>query len=250
MSGVAFIHSDLDDYGLRPAEFRIYCHLSRRAGENSECYPGIDSMAETCRLSKPTVIAAVRTLEGLGMLSVERREGVGSRYRLTPKSQWLSVVENLTSKKEVTVSTSKKEVTDQSKAGNATSKKEVTKGTPMKVIQEGTPSLASPRKRDLILDCLAGLDGSDPLKCTSIVFSGAAKARKVIQEVTSELTVEEIARRAANYHLHMPTCVCTPHALAKHWAKCDAPPPPKAKTIHVPESNQVQETIPIRIISI
>lgn len=130
---VIFVHSELDDRRLDMAEFRIYCHLARRAGTGT-AFPGIDSMAEICRMAKGTVIKAVKTLEASGMIMAERAAGQTTRYILTAKSKWapLPVLD--------TPTTSPNEVTHRSKSGNATSPNEVTKGNPIKVIQEGHPA--------------------------------------------------------------------------------------------------------------
>lgn len=85
--GAIFIHSELDDAGLTPAEFRVYAHIARRAGSDG-AYPGIDSMAEVCRLAKATVIDAVRMLESRKMIFVKREEGQRNRYHLTRQSAW------------------------------------------------------------------------------------------------------------------------------------------------------------------
>jgi len=116
-------------------------------------------MAKICRMNKATVIRAVRVLEAVKMMSVERCVGGNNTYRLTDKDAWLppEMLDSIrlkidTGKKEVTVSTSAKEVTEVCKRGNATSTKEVTgecnignestsiEGSPLKV----TPSKVTP----------------------------------------------------------------------------------------------------------
>jgi hypothetical protein len=84
---VLFVHSDIDDFGLSPAEFRVYAHIARRAGQSS-CWPGIDSIATTCRLHTETVVKAIKALEVNGLLEVIRKTGVSNVYRLTKRSQW------------------------------------------------------------------------------------------------------------------------------------------------------------------
>lgn len=86
-SDLMFVHSSLDDAGLTAQQFRIYAHLARRAGRDG-AYPGIDSMAKHCLLSKHTVIDAVRVLESRGMVKVSRSTGERSRYILTRKTEW------------------------------------------------------------------------------------------------------------------------------------------------------------------
>lgn len=89
------------------------------------------------------------------------------------------------------------------------------------------PNLAPakpPRERNLVLDSLAAVDGSDPLQVTKGAWSGIARALSDIKAVTPDVTPDEISRRAANYRLHHRDATISPLALAKHWAKCDHPP--------------------------
>lgn len=143
---VIFVHSELDDRNLTLAEFRIYCHLARRAG-NGVAYPGIDSMSVICRLSKNTVVAAIKSLEWMGMIQADRKSGMSTRYILTAKSQWKSLD---TIANEGTVATIPNEVTERPKRGNATVPNEVTKGNPTKDIQKGTPSAAQKEQAETI----------------------------------------------------------------------------------------------------
>lgn len=83
-----FIHSRVDDLGLSMAEFRVYCHLKRRANLEGVSWPGIDSMAHVCRAHRETVLDAIAGLEERKMLLVTRQKGKRNRYRLTKPSLW------------------------------------------------------------------------------------------------------------------------------------------------------------------
>jgi hypothetical protein len=80
------------------------------------------------------------------------------------------------------------------------------------------------RQRNELLDALVAADGSDPVKATPPLFSAAAKALQHIRSVSPDATPAEIIRRAENYRRHMPGMKISPHALAKHWARCEHPP--------------------------
>src|SRR5947209_11928988 len=83
-----WVHSALDDLGLTPAEFRVYAHLSRRAG-NGVAWPAIASISKVCRLSRKTVIKAFNRLERRGLLQVDRGGGAATnRYRLVAMTHW------------------------------------------------------------------------------------------------------------------------------------------------------------------
>ena len=85
--GVVFVHSVLDDYGLTPPQFRIYGHLSRRAG-SGVAFPAVASMARICKLHPQTVRKALRFLVKNGFITREHRPGTTPYYRLTPHWRW------------------------------------------------------------------------------------------------------------------------------------------------------------------
>jgi|GEM_PF-2100849 len=87
------------------------------------------------------------------------------------------------------------------------------------------PKPRKPRKRNPLLDALAAIGGADPAQVTGKAWGGIGAALKEISEVCPGVTVEEINRRAGHYRQHMPGAMLTAHALAKHWATCDRPPP-------------------------
>jgi DNA-binding MarR family transcriptional regulator len=90
---VVFVHSALDDLGLSPAQFRVYCHLARRAnagaGGEGAAWPSVAEIARVCRLHPDTARAALRWLSDHRLLVRERRRGDTTVYRLTPASRWL-----------------------------------------------------------------------------------------------------------------------------------------------------------------
>ena len=82
-----FVHSRLDDYGLSPSEFRLYGHISRRAG-NGICRESVPNMAHHCGLGTGTVKRSLRTLIDSGLITRESHTGQTSHYRLTHPDQW------------------------------------------------------------------------------------------------------------------------------------------------------------------
>jgi DNA-binding transcriptional ArsR family regulator len=82
-----WVHGLLDDLGLDSQAFRVFAHLSRRAGRGL-AWPSIESITKTCQLSRNTVAAAILELEERGLIQVERRRGVSNRYRIAPISDW------------------------------------------------------------------------------------------------------------------------------------------------------------------
>lgn len=83
----AFIPAELDDYPLTPGEFRVYCRIVRRAGADG-CYESNAKMGAALGLGERTVREAKALLVAAGLVSVEKREGLTDRYRLTPSSEW------------------------------------------------------------------------------------------------------------------------------------------------------------------
>jgi DNA-binding MarR family transcriptional regulator len=96
-----FIHSELDDYGLTPIEFRIYSRHARRAGKKG-CMESVAKMAEGCKVSPRSVQLAVKLLLLANLIEREERPGETTIYHLTPRSQWAdaSQLDNL--RKQVT----------------------------------------------------------------------------------------------------------------------------------------------------
>lgn len=84
---VIFIHSALDDFGLSPIQFRIFCHLARRAGANG-AFPAVASMAKLCDVSERWIRICLRDLEEMGLLNRTERPGYTSVYTLNGPSKW------------------------------------------------------------------------------------------------------------------------------------------------------------------
>lgn len=83
----AFIHSRLDDYGLTPAQFRVYCHICRRSnGAEHPAWASVDTMASVCKLHARTVRRALKDLVKLGFLLAENRPGRTTHY--IPSEAW------------------------------------------------------------------------------------------------------------------------------------------------------------------
>lgn len=87
---VVFIHSSLDDAGLSPYAFRIYCHIARRANRSNSAWPGLGSIARVCGLSESTARRALKELEDREMLIIQRCMGGNSTniYSLTSEKCW------------------------------------------------------------------------------------------------------------------------------------------------------------------
>lgn len=81
-----FVHSDIDDYGLRSDEFRIFARISRRG----ECTESVASMAAGCHISERQVRYALKVLVTCRLIAAEHRIGGTSIYRLRPASDWCS----------------------------------------------------------------------------------------------------------------------------------------------------------------
>jgi Helix-turn-helix domain len=67
-----YIGSAIDDAGLDPYEFRIYCHLKRRA-QDGVVWERQDRMADICRMSRKTVNEVLSRLEEKGWVEQRQR---------------------------------------------------------------------------------------------------------------------------------------------------------------------------------
>ena len=88
---VLFVHSALDDLGLTPEEFRVYCHLARRAS-GGQAWPSKKSIAQVCAIHLQTVEKVLKALETYRMVRVVSRQGQGlpNLYSLTKQTEWMT----------------------------------------------------------------------------------------------------------------------------------------------------------------
>jgi hypothetical protein len=84
-SGLVFIHSLVDDYGMSPSQFRIFCAFSRRG----KCFEPVPEIAKRIGLHPDTAWSAIRYLLQQKLVSRESRHGQTSVYKINPASQWL-----------------------------------------------------------------------------------------------------------------------------------------------------------------
>lgn len=74
------IPSWLDDMGLSARQFRVFCHLSRRAGVDGDCHPAMSSIIEKCQISENTGWKILKELEALGLIVRGKRARNSNRY--------------------------------------------------------------------------------------------------------------------------------------------------------------------------
>ncbi len=85
----AYISAALDDAGLSPAQFRVYCHINRRAGTEGEHWESLKNCAVHCQLHPDTVKAAIEVLLARGMIQIAKWPLGGSKhYRVTTLGEW------------------------------------------------------------------------------------------------------------------------------------------------------------------
>ena len=93
-----FIHRELDDLGLSPNAFRLYCHLARRAGSGM-AWPSYQSMGDHCFMGQAEAgrrrniaIEAMKELVERALIKkVARKDGEINQtnlYYLTPRDEW------------------------------------------------------------------------------------------------------------------------------------------------------------------
>lgn len=90
---VAFVHSDIDDYGLDPYEFRVYGHITRRTGGEltGRCFASLAKIAEVCKMSPRKAQQVLKILLKANMIRQETTStGRTNRYYLTPRQDWVS----------------------------------------------------------------------------------------------------------------------------------------------------------------
>lgn len=86
------VHSDLDEYGLDPYEFRVYAHIVRRTGGKltGTCFAKLSSVAEVTGMSVRKVQYSLRVLLEAGLIEKDTRRGRTDIYYISPMSNWVS----------------------------------------------------------------------------------------------------------------------------------------------------------------
>lgn len=84
-----FIPAWLDDYGLTPSEFRVYCHVVKTTQKNGKCWESVTKIASDCRLCRNLTLKALHTLTEVHKLLIRnKRVGETDEYELAPSSEW------------------------------------------------------------------------------------------------------------------------------------------------------------------
>lgn len=87
-TGAIFVRSELDDYGLTLAQFRLYGHISRRAGPKG-CFESVPNLAKCCRMKPETARKALTFLAQQKLILLTPRSGESHFCKLTPILSWL-----------------------------------------------------------------------------------------------------------------------------------------------------------------
>ncbi|MDV2997548.1 MAG: hypothetical protein N4J56_007253 [Chroococcidiopsis sp. SAG 2025] len=81
----------LDEFGLTPNQFRVYCHLWRVAQDGIVSDESSESIAKVCRLTRVTVIRVLSQLAQMHFIECARAPGKRSVFYLMPCSDWRSL---------------------------------------------------------------------------------------------------------------------------------------------------------------
>lgn len=77
----------LDQFGLSSNQFRVYCHLLRKA-QSGIVSQSSESIAKVCKLTRITILRVVSQLEKMGMIVCDRTAGKKTVFHLQPPSLW------------------------------------------------------------------------------------------------------------------------------------------------------------------
>jgi len=141
----AFIHGSLDDYGLSKSEFRVYCHLARRAGEGS-AWPSVSTISKVCRLETKTVKRTLKDLVEYRLIGKQKRVGQTSVFKLLPIESWQPSPKGTPGSNHLAQKApqgAKRPTTPPKRRPNHLAQKAPHEVTPLKLLQEGTPSNGS-----------------------------------------------------------------------------------------------------------
>lgn len=93
----------LDEFGLTPNQFRVYCHLWRMAQDGIVSDESSESIAQVCKLTRITVLRVLSQLTQMHLIECDRAAGKKSVFYLMPCSDWRRLVpqeKNLTTKQQ------------------------------------------------------------------------------------------------------------------------------------------------------
>lgn len=145
-----FIHSELDDYGLSNAEFRVYGRLARRAGSKGVAKESVPKMAADFMVSDRTVRRCLVVLKHCRLIAERVRPGRPTEYTLNPRRVWADKKE-LPSIREMVLRTTpdttapSPHVTPDTRDGGVPSVMSRPPRTPQ--TDEGTPVEGTPRRK-------------------------------------------------------------------------------------------------------
>ena len=89
-----FIHSELDDYGLDPYEFRVYARFARRTGNTGQMYESVGNVAKACKMSERKVQHCIKVLLALRLIDLAKADkGETRHYDLLDIEAWVDVSE-------------------------------------------------------------------------------------------------------------------------------------------------------------
>lgn len=147
-----FIPAWLDKSGLNQAEFRIYCHLSRSAdNETGIAWPSYDSISKACFMARNTAWRTLRSLESKKFIRlIGKKFGGSNRYQvLFPIISNETPLEAVPSNEAATVSnqapledwqSSQMEYSNSIKSDTPTVSDLRQEGSPKKVLQRRKPT--------------------------------------------------------------------------------------------------------------
>lgn len=78
----------LDEFGLTPNQFRVYCHLLRSAVDGVVSDESGESIAKICGLTRITAMRILSQLSKMNLIECDRAAGKKTVYKLMPFSDW------------------------------------------------------------------------------------------------------------------------------------------------------------------
>lgn len=178
-----FIHSELDDYGLTPIEFRIYARLARRAGQHGKHSESIPNMAREFEVSIRTIQYTLKVLVACRLITRHPRAGKTDEYSLNPRSVWRNKSELAAVRVQVKPSGATRARGVVQPERGVVVQPEIDEGTP----PEGTPLEGTPR---------LGSSGSeiDPILLASSKIGGGENKRKQTDSSLSDVNFINVSR--------------------------------------------------------
>jgi len=211
----------IEDHGIDPFEFRVYCYLMRRANSaTGRAFPSQRTIAEDLGMSKGKVNAAIKSLMSEGWIEVAERVDTGEpkhRQRIVYRVLGQRVPRLFNPDRTTTETGSPHEPVHGTVRTVSREGTEPYHGKVHNKNQQLEPELQPSKQRhDALVYALVDAIGYVKEEITEPAWGRLHRAAKTLNEVGAD--PGEVADRVLAYRVNFNGAAVTPTAIAANWA--------------------------------